>query len=60
MYAVRDRQLTLASADSEISAIAAMRALVATAPGREDEIFIVEVDAHGDAIGAPRDIFDVS
>lgn len=60
MYAVRDRHLTLARSESETSAIAAMRALVATAPGREDEIVIVEVDRHGNAIGAPRDIFDVS
>lgn len=60
MYAVRDSRLTLARADSEGSAIAAMRALVATAPGREDEIVIVELDARGEAVGQPRDIFDVS
>lgn len=60
MYAVRDRHLTLTSADSEASAIEVMRALVATAPGREDDIVIVEVDAHGNTLGQPRDIFDVS
>lgn len=60
MYAVRDSDLTLARADCEGSAIAAMRALVATAPGREDEIVIVELDGHGNPVGRPRDIFDVS
>ena len=60
MYAVRDRHLTVARSESEEAAIATLRALVATAPGREDDIFLVEVDAAGRALGPARDVFDVS
>jgi hypothetical protein len=60
MYAVRDRHLTLASAASEADAIATLRALVATAPGREDDIVLVEVDGTGRPLGPARDVFDVS
>jgi hypothetical protein len=58
VYAVRDGELTVASADDEAAAVATLRALVATAPGREDDIVLVELDASGDPLGSPRDVFD--
>jgi hypothetical protein len=59
MYAVRDGDLTLGSAESEASAVAMLRALVATAPGREEDLALIELDAGGRPLGQPRDIFDV-
>jgi hypothetical protein len=60
MYAVRDGELTVASADDEAAAVATLRALVATAPGREDDIVLVELDGAGRPLGPARDVFDVS
>jgi hypothetical protein len=60
IYAVRDRHLTVASAVDEAAAIATLRALVATAPGREDDIVVVELDASGAPLGPARDVFDLA
>jgi hypothetical protein len=52
--------MTVGRAESEDSAAAMLRALVATAPGREDDIAIVQLDAGGQPLGRPLDIFDLS
>jgi len=58
VYVVRDGNLTISSAESEASAVAMLRALVATAPGREDDLALIELDPSGCPLGQPRDIFD--
>jgi hypothetical protein len=60
VYVVRDGDLTLSSAESEASAVATLRALVATAPGREEDLALIELDPSGRPLGQPRDIFDLA
>ena len=57
---MRDGEMTVGRAETEDSAAAMLRALVATAPGREDDIAIVQLDAGGQPLGRPLDIFDLS
>ena len=60
MYVVRDGALTVCSDEREASAVAMLRALVATAPGREDDLVLIELDPSGRPLGQPRDIFDLA
>ena len=59
MFEIRDAAgLRLAMAVERSDAESILRAFVATAPGREDEIFLVTVDPDGLA-QAREDIFDL-